>query len=468
MAQIPILNGIFSDAAADFRTAYPRNLIPVPKPEGISSGYLRPAAGVVSAGVGPGIGRGGINWNGQTYRVMGSKLVLVAIDGTVSVLGDVGAGTSRVSMDYSFDVLAIAAGGRLYYWDGATLVQNVDPDLGLVIDVMWIAGYFMTTDGVSLVVTELNDRMSVNPLKYGSSEADPDAIVAVEKLRNEAYALNRYTIECFQNVGGDLFPFQRIDGAQVPRGVIGTHAYTQFLSTFAFVGSARNEAPAVHLMTAGDSARISTREIDQVLMEFTEAQLAACVLETRVDKGHQHLMLHLPDRCVVYDAAASQVVGEPVWFTLTSSIVGMGTYRARSLVWCYDRWNCEDPTSTAIGTLSDTLSSHYGEVNGWDLQTMIVYNGGNGAIVNNLELVCLTGRVTAAAPVIWTSYSEDGVTWSQERATPAGAIGDRSNKRIAWRRQGRIRNWRIQAFRGTSDAHVSIARLEADMEPLYV
>lgn len=465
--QVPILNGIYTDAAADFRTSYPRNLIPVPKPQGISSGYLRPAPGIETAGAGPGIGRGGINWNGRTYRVMGSKLVLVATDGTTTTLGDVGPETTRVSMDYSFDRLAIAAGGRLYYWDGLTLAQVTDPDLGVVLDVMWIAGYFMTTDGVSLVVTELTDPTSVNPLKYGSSEADPDAIVAVDKLRNEAYALNRYTIECFQNIGGNLFPFQRIDGAQVPRGVIGTHAYVEYLSTFAFVGSARNEAPAVYLMTAGDSSKISTREIDQVLQEFTEEQLATCVLEARVDKGHQHLMLHLPDRCMVYDAAASQIVSEPVWFTLTSSIVGLGTYRARGFVWCYDRWNCEDPTSTALGTLVDTVSSHYDQVNGWDVETMVVYNESSGAIVNALELVCLTGRVSAAAPVVWTSYSEDGVTWSQERPTPAGGSGDRA-KRIQWRRQGRIRNWRIQRFRGTSDAHVSIARLEADFEALYV
>lgn len=466
--QIPILNGIYADEAADFRTAYPRNLVPVPKGQGISNGYLRPASGIVAAGAGPGQGRGGINWNGQTYRVMGSKLVRVASDGSVTILGDVGAGSGQVSMDYGFDRLAIAVNKALFYWDGETLARVTDPDLGEVLDVMWIAGYFMTTDGVSLVVTELNDPMSVNPLKYGSSEADPDPVVAVDELRNEAYAFNRYSIEAFQNIGGDLFPFQRIDGAEVPRGVIGTHAYTEYLSTFAFVGSARNEAPAVWLMTAGDSSKLSTREVDQTLEAYTEEQLALCVLEKRVDKGHQHLFLHLPDQCLVYDAAASQITGEPVWFTLTSSIVGNATYRARNLVWCYDRWNCEDPTSTALGTLVDHISSHYGQINGWECNTAILYNEGNGAIINNLELVALTGRVPAGTnPVVWTSYSLDGETWSQERATSAGKLG-RRDQRIAWRRQGRIRNWRIQKFRGTSDSHISIARLEAELEPLYV
>jgi hypothetical protein len=84
----------------------------------------------------------------------------------------------------------------------------VDPDLGTPIDVKWIAGYYVTTDGVNIVVTELNDPTAVNPLKYGSAEADPDKLWAVDELRNEMYAFGRYTIQVFENVGGDLFPFQ--------------------------------------------------------------------------------------------------------------------------------------------------------------------------------------------------------------------------------------------------------------------
>ena len=43
--QISILSGIYTDDVADFRTSYPRNMIPVPKEQGISSAYIRPADG---------------------------------------------------------------------------------------------------------------------------------------------------------------------------------------------------------------------------------------------------------------------------------------------------------------------------------------------------------------------------------------------------------------------------------------
>jgi hypothetical protein len=463
--QIPILSGLYADTTPELRTAYPVNMVPVPKQSGISAGFLRPGDGIVANGTGPGVDRGGINWNGVCYRVMGTKLVTVDSNGAVTVLGDVGGPVNAlVTMDYSFDRLAIASGGRLYYWNGA-LTQVTDPDLGVVLDVVWVDGYFMTTDGEFLIVTELNDPTQVNPLKYGSSEIDPDPVVALIKLRNEVYALNRNTIEVFDNVGGDLFPFQRIDGAQIQKGVIGTFACCVYLEMVAFLGSGRNEQPGIYLGTNATTQKISTQEIDNLLMTYTEAQLAQVKLEARNDKNHQHLYVHLPDRTAVYDASASEALGDQVWFTLTTAVVGFSQYRARSMVWAYDKWLVGDPQSSAIGYLVQDTGHHWGQQVRWEFGTLIAYNEGNGAIFNRLELVSLTGSVALGKnPQISTSYSVDGKAWSQDRYITVGTTG--SNKRLAWFQQGHMRNWRIQRFRGDSDAHVSFARLEAQIEAL--
>lgn len=464
--QIPILNGIYTDNGPDIRTSYPVNLVPVPKKSGISNGFLRPGDGLVANGTGPGIDRGGINWNGVCYRVMGTKLVTVASDGAVTVLGDVGGPVNTlVTFDYSFDRLAIASGGRLYYWNGA-LTQVTDPDLGVVLDVVWVDGYFMTTDGTSLVVTELTDPTQVNPLKYGSSEVDPDPVVALLKLRNEVYALNRNTIEVFDNVGGDFFPFQRIDGAQIQKGVIGTQGCCVYLETVAFLGSGRNEQPGIYLGANAQAQKISTQEIDMLLLNYTEAQLTTVKLEARNDKNHQHLYVHLPDRTVVYDAAASEALGEQVWFTLTTSQVGFSQYRARNMVWAYDKWLVGDPQSSTIGYMVQDVGSHWGQIVRWEFGTLIAYNEGNGAIFNELELVALTGRVALGVdPIISTSYSVDGMAWSQDRPIRVGTTGS-TKKRLAWFQQGHMLNWRIQRFRGDTQAHLSFARLEAQIEAL--
>ena len=467
--QIPILNGIYADNTPELRTSYPVNMVPVPKKSGISNGFLRPGDGIVANGTGPGTDRGGINWNGICYRVMGTKLVTVASNGTVTILGDVGGPTTDlVTMDYSFDLLGIASGGRLYFWNpvASTLTQNTDPDLGVVLDFCWVDGYFMTTDGANLIVTELSNPLAVNPLKYGSSEVDPDPVVALIKLRNEVYALNSNTQEVFDNVGGALFPFQRIDGAQVQKGVIGTHACCTYLERIAFLGGGRNEAPGIYLGAAATTQKISTQEIDNLLLQYTEAQLVKVKLEARNDKAHQHLYVHLPDRTVVYDASASEALEQPVWFTLTTAVIGFAQYRARNLVWVYDKWLVGDPQSSNIGYLVQDTGHHWGQQVRWEFGTLIVYNEGNGAIFNRLELVALTGSVALGKnPQISTSYSVNGLSWSQDRSITVGTIGNTA-KRLAWFQQGHMRNWRIQRFRGDSDAHVSFARLEAQIEAL--
>lgn len=465
--QIPILNGIFTDEGPDYRTSYPVNYVPVPKENGISQGYLRPAAGIVQSGTGPGIDRGGINWSGVCYRVMGTKLVSISANGAVNELGDVGAG-GQCTLDYSFDRLGVSSGGRLYYWNGTALTQVTDPDLGLVLDFIWIDGYFMTTDGENLVVTELNDPFAVDPFKYGSSEVDPDPVVGLLKLQNEAYALNRYTIEVFSNIGGETFPFQRIQGAQIEKGAVGTHAACVFGRTIAFMGSGRNEAIAIYLGQHSQSPKISTREIDVILQGYTEAQLALSILEEKVDKGHQTLLVHLPDRTLCYDAAASTVLETPVWYYLTTTLAGFEQYRAQNLVRCYDKWLVGDPGAARLGYLDDTVSTHWGEDVRWEFGTTIVYNNGDGAIFHELELVALTGRVPLGdEPTINTSYSVDGETWSQQKSISVGKQGNRK-KRLVWLQQGAMGNLRIQRFQGDSEAHLAFARLEAQLEPLAV
>jgi hypothetical protein len=464
--QIPILSGVFTDTAPDFRQSYPINMAPVAFGSGISNGYLRPADGVVQFTTGPGVDRGGISWEGVLYRVMGTRLVLINNDGTVVDLGDVGPG-GQVTFDYSFDRLAIASGGKLYYYSPTIgLIQVTDPDLGVVLDVAWIDGYFMTTDGEFLVVTELTDPTQVNPLKYGSSEVDPDPVVALVKLRNEIYAINANTIEVFDNVGGEFFPFNRVDGAQIQKGAVGTHACCEFMQRLAFVGNGRGEAPSVYLGANATTEKIATREIDQILEEYTEATLSGILVESRVEKDHTYLYIHLPDKTLVFDGNTSAQVGQPVWFILTTSTGGFSQYRAQNMVWCYDKWTCGDPQSSNLGTLVDNISSHWGQTVRWEFGTTILYNESLGAVMHQLELVSLTGSVALGQnPAISTSYSLDGKTWSQDKFIRVGTTGSPA-KRLVWFQQGFMRNWRIQRFRGTSDAHISIARLEAQIEPM--
>lgn len=463
---IPIFNGIYADTTPDFRTSYPINMVPVPKQTGISGGYLRPADGIVESATGPGTSRGAIYWKNLIYSVMGTRLVSYEGTATTTDIGEI-TGETRVRFTYGFDDLAIAADNKLYLYNNTDgLRQVTDSDLGTVKDAVWIDGYFMTTDGEFLVVTELNDPTSVNPLKYGSSEADPDPIIALQTLRNEVYALNEFTIEVFSNRGGEGFPFQRNAGAKIPKGCVGTHANCVFMEQIAFIGSGYNEAPSVYLGLNGRTTKIATREIDQILQTYTAAELRTAFLQEKVELGHRHLVIQLPRHTLVFDGNATEQTGVPIWFELSSEIVGSGKWKADTLIWAYDRWNTFHTDNSKIGYLKDDVSTQWGEKVGWRFGTVILYNEANGVLFHELELVALPGSTALDLnPIIWTQYSEDGVTWSLEKSIDAGKIGER-DKRLVWFRQGKMRKRRMQRFRGNSDSRISIATLQVRMEPL--
>lgn len=466
--QIPILNGIYTDTSGDYRTRYPRNMTPVPKQQGVSNGYLRPSEGILPFTDVTGIDRGGINWNDEMYRVTGDLFVKINANGTRNTLGSVGDNGKQVTMCYSFDRLAIASDEKLYIYDGESLQQVTDPDLGVVLDVIWIDGQFVTTDGEFLVALEIGNPFAVNPFKYGSSEIDPDPIVAVQKIRNEVVAINRYTIEYFDNVGGGLnvFPFQRVNGAELQRGCVGTHANAPFSEALAFVGGALNEEIAVWVGRSGSTVKLSTRDIDEVINSYTSEELALINVEARRYSHHDLLYIHLPDQTLVYDAAASTALGEQVWFTLDSGLTDEKRYRAQNFVRCYDEWFSADPLQARIGTMTDLVGSHYGEKIAWSFGTSIMYNESNGAIFHEVKLIALTGRARLGVdPTIYTRYTNDGLTWSAPRGKKAGKQGE-TFKNVSWRKQGRMKEVRQQEFSGTSDAHITVARFEAMLEGL--
>jgi len=467
--QIPIVSGIYTDQGPDLRSSYPVNMMPVPKTQGISTGYLRPADGLVEILTGPGVDRGGILWNGVMYRVMGSKLVSISDTNVLTILGDVGGSTGLVVMDYSFDHLGIVSDGEIYFWDGTTLTIGNYPavTIGYIIDFCFIDGRFMITDGERLFCTDIGDPFTIGAFAFTEPVADPDPVVAIIRLRNEVYALNQYTVEVYESITSNVpFPFQLIDGAQIQKGAIGTQACCVFLEALAFMGGGRNEAPGIYIGTNAVANKISTQEVDEILATYTTAQLAQVKLEARNLKAQQLLYVHLPDRTLVYDAASSQAIQQQVWSELTSSIDGYAQYRARNFVWAYDKWMVGDTASSKMGYCVDNISTHWGDTVRWEFGTTIVYNKGKGALFHQLELVALTGRVALGKnPWISTSYSYDGQAWSQDRAIQVGTTGQ-TQKRLVWFQQGNMRNWRIQRFKGDSQAHLSFVRLEAQIEGL--
>jgi hypothetical protein len=466
MAQIPLLSGIGATENADFTLRYPVNLELVPVYSGVSKVNLRSASGVVPQSTGPGIDRGAIVWQGVHYRVMGTKLVSVSAGGDVTVLGDVG-GSGPATLDYGPERLQIRSGTNLFFWSagGGGLTQVTDVDLGQCIDQCWMDGFCVSTDGTYVVVNDLANPTAVNPLKYGSAESDPDPITGLlHDLRGELIVFGANSIQPFTNQGGSLFPFAPNISGVIPIGCVGPMAKCHFLESYAWVGGSRNSATGVWIGLTGQPKKISTRAIDDMLADV--ADQSAIQVEQRDARDEARLLVHLPDRTLVYLTNASlRNGGEPVWHVANSGQGMDKPYRPRNAVLAHGEWWVGDTETAALGTLSDGLATHFGEAVGWRFETALIYNQTNGGIIHGLELVGLPGRGPDADASFFVSYTNDGETWSPERANRLPAKGRRT-ERVAFNPHRRFRNYVGIAFRGDSNSLAGWAALEAQIEGL--
>lgn len=459
--KIPLLSGIVADETAEFRTTYPLNLEPMAVPNFIAAGQLRATAGAVGFVSGPGIDRGGVFFNEMLYRVMGTRLVRLRRAGTIDDLGDVG-GSGPCTFAIGPDKLAIRSDNKLYYWDDTTLAQVTDEDLIACNDVIWIDGYFMSTDGNYIVVTELNNAFEIKPLKYAAAEEDPDPITGLIKFRNEAYVLGRNTIQVFRNVGGSGFPFQTLRGATIPYGCVGPMAKCLYGESFAFVGSARNEALGVYQAGQGTATRISTRAIDDELAKVVDP--TAIVLENRTSRNERRLFVHLPDKSLVFCANSTAVLEAPVWYVAQSGV--NKPYRLRNAIEAYGRTIVADTETAQLGDLTHNVCTHFGESAQWRFDVGIIYNESKGGIVFSLELIGLHGRApTGVNGTAWLSLTRDGETYTSERALPMGTSGQHGH-RLQWRPRTSFRNYIGFRFRGLSAAMPGFAACEANVQPL--
>lgn len=461
--RVPIVAGVRANESGKFLVSYPVNREHVLKDISISEGYLSAPDGITLKATGPGADRGGTNWNGTCYRVMGSYLVRVNADWSLTTLGDVGSGgTAR--LEYDFDDLIVNSGNRLYYWNGAAGLRRVtDTDLGSVVDAVYADGYTMTTDGTYLVVNDLTNKFSINPLKYGSAEDSPDPVTGLERMHGEVLAFGRYTTQVYQNIGGSGFPFQVVKTATVPFGCVGARAKAKFAGTVAFVGGQEKAAIGVYLLGAGSADKISSAEVDDDLAGLTANELAALWVEVRVRQDDERLLIHTPYRTWGFSKQVSASSQVKTWCSYVSTTTPDGMYEGRGHVFCYGEWIVGSSTGQ-IGILDSTTAQHYGQNVCWQFDTPLFYNNANKGILTGIELVGTPGRGSADSRVFF-SYTKDGEVYSVERATPAGKLGQRT-KKVAWRPGIRFETYLGLRFRGVDGSLMSVARLQCEVEAL--
>lgn len=340
--KVPLLKG---DRVADdvqYRSHLPVNMYGVINPVHSVDGFMTSHSGFEQIGTSPGRDRGGI-FNerlGQHLRVSGDTLIRVRSDGSIAEIGPIpgsGTQTSQASLPYSFNTQAIITGGRMWLYDGGSLTEVTDLDLGYPIDGCFIDGYYFLTDGETLYHTELDNEASIEPLKFATSEFSPDPTVGVAKTQdNQVMVFNRYTTEFFYNAGQEGFVFQRVAGKATKVGIIGTHCKVEMNGLFFCLGSAKEEAPTMLIIGAGKAQNYSTREVDNLLSTYTEGELRRTIMSTRTDDRDQLVYIHLMRHTLLYNHTIAEAIGKDyAWTILKAGILDDDPWLPINII--YDR-----------------------------------------------------------------------------------------------------------------------------------
>ena len=454
-----LIKGDKISSKTDYRDALPVNMLAIPREILGAQGYMLAYPGLTKVADSPGEDRAGVyNDRFETqYRVSGSKLIKLDPDGTVTNLGTV-LGTKQMAMPFSFNTQAIIGEGRYYLYDPVNGFRQVtDPDLGSPIDGCWIDGYYFLTDGEYIYHTDLTDESSINPLKYATAEFMPDKTLGVAKTQdNKVIVFGRNSLEYFVDQATENFAFTRVDTRAQKIGIVATHAKVEVAGSFYITGSRKEESLGVHVIGVGSSVKVSTREVDKILAQYTEEELADMRMEARRQDDVTLVIIHLPNECLYFNLEIAQKFGAgSAWGCLQTGNEGQ-PYRGINSVFDSDRsqWIVGDKYENQIGMIDHDIFTQYEKKQEWYLYTPFVDLETKS--LDQLEIEVIPGNNTVEDATVAVAITRDGQNWGTEQWELYSDPLD-YNRRFILYRLGYIDAWIGMRFRGLTTSRMAFA-----------
>ena len=475
--ELPIATGFYEDASKPIAAQECANWIPqIPDTNALSQAQLITTPGIsLHTNTGNKSARGEHEMGGLAYTVNGTTLFRINSDGTNTSLGSiVGSGKVSIADNGTQMCIVVPSSTGYIYTVAGGLVTISDTDfttsLGPSQQVVFKDGYFIHFNNTSAAssqaiffISNLNDGLVYDPLDFGTAEIDPDAITNLHVNRNQLYVGGRVTNEPFQNIGGDGFPFQRIPGAVVQKGIRAKFSVVDFDNSFVFVGGGENEAPAIWRFTGGGANKISTAAIENIIQQSTEDEVSNIFASVYAENGGFFVNFHLASRTFTYNAATQS------WHERKSkdSFGQVTNWRVSGIVTAYGKTLVTDNQSGNVGVLDRDVFTEYGVTINRVVSTMPFQAQGKPVDFSDMELTCESGtaNITGAGsdPHISRSFSDDGgFTFGNETARSLGKQGEYKMRQI-WKREGQSERFRVYRFIHDEPIKASIIKLEANV-----
>lgn len=370
--------------------------------------------------------RGMILNQGILYKVTDTTLYTVASNGDHTVLGII-PGSNRCRMKAMGSQIIINNGGGLVYiWNGSSLVQNTDPNLGTPrgVAVLNNQAIYDAGSGQGWDVSDVGTPGIINGLNNAQAESFSDDLLIPYAYSETLYLMGTDTIELWWNSGQGNPPFDKIQGAVKSFGLGAIDSVAETTDVILLFGSDRQ----VHALTGGASAVdtiISTPALNKIFKDYTVVSDA--IGFTMQLEGQWFYVLTFPIQDITW---VYPVGGE--WFEWGSSL--HGRIRANSYVKAFGKDLVADYNSGKIYELDPETYTDADEFIVRTRDSGPIYGGlfkadGKDFEITSLEIILETGVGLLAGqgidPRIMLAVSRDGgKTFGTERFLRCGALGE--------------------------------------------
>ena len=449
---IPLGNGFYQSSSLPISSQLCTNLYPnYPQSDALSPQTLLPTPGItlLDSTTSGEVNRGSIEFGGNPYFVNSFTLYRLdeATDGmggfiySSVALGTI-PGTGRISIaKNNTQICIVVPGDTSYIYSVAGgLVTITDADFDGPADaVVYIDGYFVFTNGNKFFSSNLNDGTAYDALDFASAEVDPDNIVAPFVHKNQLFIFGTETTEVFENVGGTGFPFQRIEGFIIDKGLYSQFAIVETEDTLIFMGGGTNEQAAIWKLQGATPLKISTTAIDNIIQKSTAAELSTAFALTYAQNGAYFASFTFKDDTFVYDSIASGFAQRPIWHKRESEL-GSNTvpWRVNDIVRAFGRLITFDSYDEAVGALEPEIYQEYSTNINRTWSSSPIAAGGDPLFPESLEVTVQSGASPQGdvGQLVMSISKDGGFTYGVQSQRSIGKIGE-TGKRLIWDRLGR-------------------------------
>ena len=378
-------------------------------------------------------------FDGYLWVVSGGGLHRCDEVGDTLYMGDLPDGTTYITDNGS--QLLISASGTGYVFKNGVLSELVDEDFPSIgsVDTIDGQGVFHHLGTQKFGVTGIYEYDSYDALDFASPEKSPDTLKRILVDHAEIWMFGAESTEIWVNTGGADFPFSRLSGGTLERGICGPQTAAKMDNTVYWVGDDR-----VVYRANGPGAsprRVSNDALEQKLYSIPESDLSAFIYEHGTHKFYVVRFRDAPAWC--YDASTG------LWSERTSGL-DIGEYELPFDVACTTFLNGKwygGCTNGALVVFDEGTHLDDGKAVVRSATSLCLENGGAYYRLSRLGLDFEVGNHDLSRnPSVLLQVSNDGRKWGPEFSRDLPLSGDYHHV-CEWRTLGRYRRchvrWRI-------------------------